>query len=152
MAWIRPATERVELPSGNAAMLRKADPAALIMHNAGSDSVPEWLKQQLIDRFNNPTGKEKPVTAQITADTLPQYARFIDLVVRAVMVSPRIVDTPNYDADEITLADIEQADKLAIFNWAMPREELAAAESFPDKRRGSLESAQPGEGVSPATL
>ncbi len=148
MAWQRAKTEQVKLSSGNEPVLREVDPAALIMANMDSDAIPEWLAHQVIEELTNP--KKKRGTGRVTLDrkTMPVYAKFIEMVVRAAMVSPRIVAEPNYDNDEIAIYDIKMGDRMEIFGWAMPGEEFAAAEKFPDRHNGSVEPARAGEGLS----
>jgi hypothetical protein len=147
MAWQRAKVENVKLSSGNEAILREVDPAALIMANADTDSIPEWLTAQVIEEFTNPKKRKGTLKVPLDRKSLPVYGKFIELVVKAAMVSPRIVDDPNYDNDEIGMVDVKMRDRMEIFARVMPGEEFAAAEKFPEQHNGSVEPARTGEGL-----
>jgi len=64
----------------------------------------------------------------LTVDDVPEYGRTIDLVVKAVMVSPPVADEP--DETHVAVSEIPMKDRLALYNWANQREALRP---FPGK-------------------
>jgi hypothetical protein len=152
MAWNRSIPERLKLASGNEPLVKKVDPAGLIMHNMGTDSVPAYLKAQMIKQFNNPNQVPEPLAIELTEDNISEYAKFIDMIVSAAMVEPRIVaENPNYDQNEILLSDMTQAERTEVFRWAMPSMEMAAASTFPAQPVPGVEPALPGESLPAVT-
>ena len=142
-------TEEHALPSGATVLLRKPDITALIMESDTGD-VPEAFTQQVLDSLNPKPGrkngrKEHDFEWRPEASDLPVISRFMTLIIRAAFVSPRIVDNPDYEADQIAMSDLTQADKQWVFGWAMPGMEMAAAGKFPGEPVENMESARDGE-------
>jgi hypothetical protein len=120
-------TEMLTLDSGLEVEVRKPNVERLVMENAETGNVPEALVGQVLRQFD-PEADASPYKP--SASDLPPMMRFIDLVIRAALVWPKIVDgEPDYEAGEINMADLGKSDRDEIFAWAMP-EAAAAANSF----------------------
>lgn len=135
--WRKP-VEPVTLPSGKVAAVKAIDLAAFILSgNAGT--VPDMLLRQISDELSG-----KPVhdtMTAITPDDLPGFGAFINTVVLACVVEPRVVvGEAEYAAGQISIDDIDMADRMFIFQRAMPGEELAIASRFPAGPGGGVES------------
>lgn len=151
MTWKRPEVEHLLLPSGNEADCKKPDIMGLLVHNEGI--IPDFLTGQLAGRL---TGKSNEPTTQGTETTGssasannplsdPKLGAFMNMIVSAALVNPRIVtENPDYDSEQarILIEDVLFEDKLVIFNWAMPAEEFAAVMSF-RKNSGNSRHLQP---------
>lgn len=141
-------TEEHALPSGAVVLLRRPDITALIMESETGD-VPEAFTAQVLDSLKPKTGRKngrkEGFEWQPEASDLPVISRFMTLIIRAAFVSPRIVDNPDYEADQIAMSDLTQADKQWVFGWAMPGMEMAAASRFPGATLESVEPARDGE-------
>jgi hypothetical protein len=141
----------VTLPSGLQADLRRPDPERIIMQNSGI--MPASLTGELAATLN---GKRSAPKA-ITAEELPQWYTYIDMMIRAALVWPKIVidRAPDYDAGEIAQEDLEPQDRAYIYQWAMPqgvRDQLAAAAQFrAGAAQSDLAAGANGEAVQPAT-
>lgn len=79
---------------------------------------------------------------------LPELGNFINLIVRAASVEPKLVNEV-LDADtEWPIAKVSQADKMVIFNWAMPRE-VRPAGTFPEGPTAGVAAAPDLQGIQP---
>jgi hypothetical protein len=121
--------QTVTLPSGLEVELRRPDAERIIMQNAGI--LPASLTGEMTSLLN---GKRAPRT-EIAADELPQWSVYIDMMIRAALVWPKIVTDrlPDYEAGEIAQEDLEPQDRAFIYEWTMPqgvRDQLAAAARF----------------------
>lgn len=122
--------ETHKLPSGLEADLRRPDAERIVMENAGK--LPQPLVQRIVSQLN---GKPMAGNVEVTAKDLPQWYAYIDLMVRAALVWPKIVTErePDYEAGEIAQGDLDPVDRAWIYQWAMPqgvREQIAAAATF----------------------
>lgn len=100
------------------------------MENAGK--LPQPLVQQLVGELN---GKPVKGKVQVTVEDLPRWYNYIDMMVRAALVWPKIVTDrePDYEAGEIAQGDLDPVDRAWIYQWAMPqevRDQLAAVAQF----------------------
>lgn len=135
---------------GMTVLLRRPDISALIMANAEGD-VPAALTQQLLDSLK-PGSKRKngkqPEGWDIGAEDLPQVNRFMNLIIRATLISPRIRETPNYDEDEIEIGDLIDAERQYIFSYGFQQaREVAAAAQFPGGQVAGVDAVADGAGV-----
>jgi hypothetical protein len=143
--------QTVTLPSGLEVELRRPDAERIIMQNAGI--LPASLTGEMTSLLN---GKRAPRT-EITADELPQWYTYIDMMIRSALVWPKIVTDrlPNYEAGEIAQEDLEPIDRAFIYEWTMPqgvRDQLAAAARFRAKpAQPDLAAGPDGEALQPAT-
>lgn len=118
-AWFRPpASELVELPSGNTARLRK--PSLLTMMRQGQ--IPNHLSMAA-------------VTAA-TGEASPDYARtaeLIEFMVIAAFVEPEVVaDSPG--EGQLSIDQVSDQDKTFVMGWV--QSEARAVESFRDDGSG----------------
>jgi hypothetical protein len=79
---------------------------------------------------------------------LPQLGNFINLIVRAASVSPKLVKEVTEPETQWPVDRVTQADKMMIFNWAMPRE-VRPAGTFPQKPAAGVAVTPDVQGVSP---
>lgn len=110
-------TETVKLPSGLAVEARRVDVSRLIME-APEDSAPRFLVNQFAGSIGNVGGVELPTDSP--SEALRKMSRFMDIVVKAAVTWPVIVDQPTAD-DEIAISDLDMADRQFIFTWVMPQ-------------------------------
>lgn len=154
----RDAIEEHTLPvRGMEVTLRRPDIAALIMEHPDGD-VPSALTAQLLDSLKPPKrGRNGKNGAEqgwdIGAEDLPSVSRFINLLVRAALVSPRIADEPDYEDDEIALEDLIAEEKTYIFQFAFPQaRQVAAAATFPEEQVAGVDAVADGEGIQPEAV
>lgn len=130
-------SEELALPSGLVVEVRKPDISRLVMESKDG-SVPAFVVGQIIDQL---TGKGATVSDwKPTADDLPVLSRFMDLVVRAALVWPVVVDgQPDYEAGQISIRDFDEQDRAALFAYGVPGQAAAVAR-FREKPDGGVES------------
>lgn len=133
--WKKPAPriQQMVLPSGNEVVLNKPDLVGLVANNAGL--IPDQLTPQVADQIEG-----KPMPTKISLKDWPRLGEFIDMVCKTCFVHPVIVDNPDYDKDELSLADIEPEDKLFVFKWALPGE-VQLLSQFPQKQGANVGAA-----------
>lgn len=144
------AFKRIEthtLPSGLEADLRRPDAERIVMENAGK--LPQPLVARIVAQLN---GKPIKDAVEISAKDLPQWYTYIDMMVRAALVWPKIVTerAPDYDAGEIAQDDLDPLDRAWIYQWAMPqgvREQIAAAAAFRQQQTKPVPAGPDGEEV-----
>lgn len=112
--------------------VRKPNVLALVL-NDKEGQVPDSLSRMVLDSFDPTKRSKKKEPWKMERSDMPKMSAFIDLVVRASLVDPVIKDNPVYENGEIHIDDLDLADKIKIFEWAMPTEEVRAAERFPDR-------------------
>lgn len=134
----------VQLPSGNVAALRR--PSVLTM--VSGDDAPEFLKHIVADNING--RKPSGTTFEITPENLPGLNQTLEKVTRACFANPRIVDDPQGE-DEISLADVSDGDRIAVFQWLIG-DALETAQSFPAQQVGDVGAVPDGDGVQPAPV
>lgn len=129
-------SEELTLPSGLVVEVRRPDIARLVMESKDG-SVPAFLTQQVVAGLS---GKVQNTKAwDPSTEDLSTMSRFMDMVVKAALVWPVIVQgEPDYDAGQISIADLGQDDRSFLFGWAMPNENAAAAR-FRAKQNGTME-------------
>jgi len=108
--WRRPRVEgeTVRLPSGNVAVLRPVALDHLIISGKLPDLLTPIAAKSLWTETDTATIADQVETAK-------GFAELVNLIVPAALLLPRVVDNAQDDDDEIELADIEFADKVAIF-------------------------------------
>lgn len=141
--WRRPRTvgETVTLPSGNVATLR---PVALDMLIA-SGKLPDLLTPIAAKSLWTETDTS---TIADQVETAKGFAELINLIVPLAVLRPHIVDDPQSD-DEISLADIDFSDKIAIFQLATGGSQTLSL--FRKGQEANVEPVLDGENVRPAT-
>jgi hypothetical protein len=135
------------LPSGNVAALRRPSVFTLV----ADDDAPDFLKRIVIENIN---GRKKTANGkdefEITAENLPQLTRTLEKVCMACFASPRIVEHPEAE-DEISIADVSDGDRIAVFQWLIGGR-LEAAQTFPAQQVGDVPALPDGDGVQPAPI
>lgn len=108
-------TETVKLPSGLEIEARKPDASRLVME-APENSVPAYL----VNQFAKGLGKiiTAPEVSENVMESLRKTSAFMDIVVRASVVWPVIVDKSSSD-NEIELTDLSMEERQFIFAWVM---------------------------------
>lgn len=148
LAWRKPREEGyvVKLePSGHYVRMR---PAALDVLIA-SGKIPDLLTPAAADalwgdRLLN-SAEVKGLLAE--AKAAKDFTSLVNLVVRASVMEPRIVDNPQAD-DEISLEDIEFPDKLLIYQLAI--QPVTVLNSFRDRQIADVEALPDGEDAQPS--
>lgn len=79
---------------------------------------------------------------------LAEFGNFLNLIVRAASVMPKVVNEVVDPETEIDINRLKQVDKMIIFKWAMPREVRPAA-MFPEEPAASLAAAPDVQGIQP---
>lgn len=126
------------LPSGQRVLAQKPNVRRMVMESDRAE-VPEFLTQRVLASLNGVIDESIPNFADET--NLPELSKFIDFMVRAVLVWPRIVKSdPDYDAGEILITDLSDEDREYLQVWAMP-EEAHIAKSFRGEQNGDVEIA-----------
>lgn len=77
---------------------------------------------------------------------LTDFGKFMDLIVRAASVMPKIVNEVVDPETEIDIKRLKQVDKMIIFKWAMPRE-VRPAGTFPQEPSAGVAAAPDMQGV-----
>jgi len=86
--------------------------------------------------------------AERARQELPELGGFIDLIVRAASVMPKVVKEVVDPETEIDIKRVKQADKMVIFNWAMPHE-VRPAGTFPEEPAAGVAAAPDVQGIQP---
>lgn len=86
--------------------------------------------------------------AERARQELPELGGFIDLIVRAASVMPKVVKEVVDPETEIDIKRVKQADKMVIFNWAMPHE-VRPAGTFPEEPAAGVAAAPDVQTVQP---
>lgn len=131
----------ITLPSGNVARLRPVALDVLIT----SGQLPDVLTLMAASHLWSDQEYEPGDIAK-QSEMAKDYADLINAVIPAAMLSPRVVDEPDAD-DEITLDDIEFADKIAVFNLSTAG--ATALRGFRDKQARDVEIVPNGQTKQP---
>lgn len=136
-AWRKPREQgyTVRLPSGNVATLRPVAVDVLLL----SGKLPDLLSPIVAKTL---WAETEPATLADQAELSKGFAELVNIVTRASMLNPRIVDEPSAD-DEIGLEDIDFSDKLAIFQLATGGS--AVLQKFLEQQAASVEPVRDGE-------
>jgi hypothetical protein len=116
-------TDTLDLSKGPVKAIRP-DLFALVMTDE-SNTIPDGLSSRILDRFKPDDSQKKKKQAepwQPEKKDLAGMYKFIQLMVTAALVEPRIVDKPNYANGEIEYDDLSMEDKIKVFEYAMPGE------------------------------
>lgn len=146
-------TETITLPvSGQEVQVRRPDPSLLVMQHADTGDVPQPITDQVLAMIASGGKVQAAATWAVERKDLPVLLRFINLIVRAALVWPTVVEAdPDYEAGQIVMDDLVEVDRLFIYQWAWPEGAMNAAQSFRPEQNGHVEPAQPEPEVQPAT-
>lgn len=143
------------LPSGNEIVVKEVDLIALILES-DDEGIPEPMVNIVTQRFESAkmNGSSKPDSdiAIETQDYLKHnraaFGRFINLIVKAASVSPKLVDgDANPDNDEMNIARLSMNDRVYIFERVLPGKEAAAGGQFPGKTGAGVAAVRTGKDV-----
>lgn len=131
-AW-RPQSYPLKLPSSRVVEVREVDLIAVVMESK-QEEIPDFISGQVMAMMNGKGSKKSLGDAAVNADNVQDVFSLINLVVRASVLSPRVVQAnPNYDKGEIHINDLSTEEKIAIFDVCMPVGEAVAASTFRDR-------------------
>ena len=102
--------ESMELPSGLVVQVRRV-------------SLLDLVKQGRVPQSLLSMADQVMTASQITLDKINEGLAVVDLVVKACVIAPQVVDG-EVDADDeerISIDELGAEDKLALFNWASPQ-------------------------------
>lgn len=106
------ATAITTLPlSGLAVEVGRVHLDALLLAGQIPDLLTPIVIDMLWSTIGQGEGKEKEI------EGTKQFFELVNIVVKAALVSPRVVDTPTAD-DEIAITDIDFGDRLIIYSLA----------------------------------
>lgn len=123
------------LPSGLQAKLCRPSLEVWLM----TGRIPQAFTKKVLELTEN--GQTKPATSEVlkrlTGGDLAASLIFVRDFVRETLVSPVIVTdrAPDYDRDEIAPTDMEEADFLWIFQWA-----ISGSPDIPVELKGGKET------------
>lgn len=132
------APTKVELPSGNVALLRKVS----ILDLATSGSIPSTL---IVKASAIAKGKRDWSKILDNPDDMREMMGMLKPIVIAAFVDPKVGEEPS--DDQLGVDEIDPEDKLAVFQWC--NQGANALRSFRGESKEGVEPAQPGEGVQP---
>jgi hypothetical protein len=108
----------VEFPSGAVADLKRLNTTQMITEDG---SIPDAMYEAMMG--GSQTQDEKAIMQQLkeAGITLREFIQktssLSENAAVKVFVSPRIVEKPDYDRDEIALSDLTEADKAFLWQW-----------------------------------
>lgn len=143
-------TETLTLPSGLEIEAKKPDIERLVMES-DDKTVPQFLTSQVANSLGTvgTFTKTEPEAEQVALNKL---SRFMDVIVRASVVWPEIVDSnPDYENGQILITDLVSGDRQFIFTWGMPQQQQAVA-TFPKKQRGRVATGSNVSALQPTTV
>jgi hypothetical protein len=148
-------TSQLTLPSGETVETRKVSMDLLILQDK-TNSVPRPLRDYALKALNQElTDEERENGIQFRFDdeTSSSYVNFVNLVTKAVLVWPKVVEAnPDYEAGEIEIDDLDFTDRQFIFRHAStkaapePVEEIAA-DSFRAEQNSHVGTVPDGESL-----
>lgn len=141
-----------DLPlSKGVVLVQEIDVLSMLVVKDGS--IPDTLQHFLRDKFiepGKPVAIKPPKTkakakAQAKAESaelweqMPELVPFVDIVCRAALLKPRIVDVIENPRDEILIGMLPLADRMIVFEWVFDQMgDMKALVSFRGKQPGSV--------------
>lgn len=133
----------IQLPSENWATLRPVPLDQLLEQNRIPDFLTPVAAKQLWTEDDANTIAANP-------DLHLQYLDLINFIVPLAMIQPAVVDDPDPEKEEISLKDIDFADKITIFNLSISP--AVVLKSFRNQQASDMASTRDGENLQPAPL
>jgi hypothetical protein len=137
--WRARRTKQLDLTCGLTVTVKKV----AILDLAAQGAIPTPLVDA-VQALLNGEGEAQ----RVTIEGFPEYARMVDLVVKAAVVEPPVADEPS--ATHVGLNELPILDRIDIFNWA--QEEGAQLTTFPQHSEPDATPARRGRRVSVATV
>jgi hypothetical protein len=141
--------------------VRKPDLLKLALR-AKNGQMPSAMRQQVFDGLNGKiTSVEQVKEAikrgdfELNESNAESYLAYVDMLVTDMLIEPRIAVNPDYDNGEISIDDLDTADKQYLANWSQSPEEVQALQdllSFRDEQSGNVELASDVQDLQPATI
>lgn len=148
--WRKNRVREITFPSGGIAEVRTVSVTSMIMNDG---SIPDTLYEFMLDGVGQNGSANLASLNGNSRETLQSMVDLQNQVARDAFVSPRIVDEPDYDNDEIHIDDVSDADKGFLLGWLMgggdPADALARF--LEGQQAGGMGSAQGMPGVLPAS-
>ncbi len=114
--------QTVELPSGNVVQLRPVSMEALYASGAIVDGLTP-IVASIISTGGFSSGNEP----EAILDAAKKMIELKRILCTACMLSPKIVDEPDYDNNEIAYFDLSSEDSEFIMSWAQrPQKNLSS--------------------------
>ncbi len=136
------ATAITTLPlSGLAVEVGRVHLDALLLAGQIPDLLTPVVVDMLWSTIGQGEGKEKEI------EGTKQFFELVNIVVKAALVSPRVVDNPTQD-DEIAITDIDFGDRLIIYSLA--RQPGSVLHSFRAEQGPALDALPESDAVQPA--
>ena len=126
--WRKSRVHELTLPSGLAVQVRDVTMTDIAL----SGEMPNTLLDLFLDETEDITKLPEAQQVRKMLESGKEFAALLDLIASKCLVEPQIGETA--DEQHITLAELPQADKMEIFNWA--NREAALARPF---REGEAE-------------
>lgn len=143
--WRRPREEGIEiqLPSGKVVRLRPVSMSTMLLDG----SIPDLLSPLAAKTIwigDKSLEAEDELSFEKIKDVAPEMLKLHNIITKEGLVYPRVVDDPQED-DEISLKDIDDGDKAAVFAYVT--QGVYALEFFRDQQSADVESVPNGENV-----
>lgn len=139
--WRKPREEGMEIEfpaSGNVARIKPLGLDWFINH----DAIPNILNSAVFEELAD---KDITQLSDSNLEALKTTTAFLDSVVRATFVYPKIVDKPTSD-DEISIDDVIMEDKYFLFTLlARPAQMLQSFRPKPEGNVGAIPPIQNGD-------
>ncbi len=142
--WVETQKEVLPLPSGNTAILKKADLIDLLAQGA----IPDTLTGQVEQLLNSGQGK-----MDLPLDQFEEFAKLLDKVALACFVQPRLVADQadeNLEENILWVGNVKASDKIYIFEWANKESEQVTP--FRPQSTGAMAALQLSHNVQTTSL
>ena len=124
--WRKSRVHELTLPSGLAVQVRDVTMTDIAL----SGEMPNTLLDLFLDEENDISKLPEKQMILKMLESGKEFSALLDLIASKCLVEPQIGETA--DEQHITLAELPQADKMEIFNWA--NREAASARPFREEQ------------------
>lgn len=139
-------SQDLEVPSGNVCLVKRPDTLKMLLQGG---TIPNALMPIIKEHLATGEGTEQAPKDEIIARTLADagalegMVEMIDKVVVACVVEPKVLRVPededDRDEDNLYVDEIDFADKVYIFSWAMGgADDLASFREEPREGVGAV--------------
>ena len=131
--WRKSRVHELTLPSGLTVQVRDVTMTDIAL----SGEMPNTLLDLFLDDENDISKLPEKQMILRMLENGKEFSALLDLIARKCLVEPQIGETA--DEQHITLAELPQADKMEIFNWA--NREAASARPFREEQAQPVDAA-----------
>ena len=131
--WRKSRVHELTLPSGLAVQVRDVTMTDIAL----SGEMPNTLLDLFLDETEDITKMPESKQVRQMLESGKEFAALLDLIASECLVDPQIGEAA--DEQHITLAELPQADKMEIFNWA--NREATNARPFREGEAQSVDAA-----------